>query len=126
MTGSVGERIMEELMGAPYLERRAQARNGFNDALQDYSQEVCFGRIWARPGIDRKTRSMLNLAMLTALNRPNQLAHHVEGALNNGCSVEEIKEILLQAAVYCGLPAAADAFKIAEKILADQGLINPR
>ena len=72
---------------------------------------------WARKGIDRKLRSIINLAMLTALNRPAQLRHHLEGALNNGCSVEEIQEILLQSAVYCGLPAAGEAFKVAEDVL---------
>lgn len=114
---------MEELMGSDYLQRRAEVRNGFNDVLQDYSQEVCFGRVWARDGLDRKTRSVINIAMLTALNRPNQLAHHIEGALNNGCSVAEIKEILLQSAVYCGLPAAGDAFKVAEGVLKQRGLL---
>jgi 4-carboxymuconolactone decarboxylase len=92
--------------------------------LQDYSAEVCFGRIWARPGIDRKLRSVVNIAMLVALNRPNQLRHHVEGALNNGCSVAEIQEILLQTAVYCGLPAAGEGFRIAEEVLRERGLLG--
>ena len=73
--------------------------------------------MWAREGIDRKLRSIVNIATLVALNRPAQLSHHIDGALNNGCTVEEIQEILLQSAVYCGLPAATDAFRVAEEVL---------
>jgi len=119
-----GRRILGELMGEDYLAKKDQARNGFNDVLQDYSEEVCFGRIWARDGLDRKQRSIINIAMLTALNRPAQLAHHVEGALTNGCTVAEIKEILLQAAVYCGLPAAGEAFRVAEGVLRSHGHLD--
>jgi 4-carboxymuconolactone decarboxylase len=123
-TITAGEQIMAELMGDGYLARRAQQRNTFNGVLQDYSAEVCFGRTWARPGLDRKLRSVINIAMLVALNRPNQLRHHVEGALNNGCSADEIQEILLQTAVYCGLPAAGEGFRIAEEVLRDRGLVD--
>ena len=119
----VGEGIMAELMGPEYLEKKEEQRNTFNEVLQDYSAEVCFGRVWSRPGIDRKLRSIINIVMLVALNRPNQLRHHVEGALNNGCSVEEIQEVLLQTAVYCGLPAAGEGFRIAEEVLRSQGLV---
>lgn len=118
-----GEQIMGELMGEEYLVERAAKRNGFNDVLQDYSAEVCFGRVWARPALDRKLRSVINIAMLVALNRPNQLRHHLEGALNNGCSVDEIQEILLQTAVYCGLPAAGEGFRIAEQVLSERDLV---
>jgi 4-carboxymuconolactone decarboxylase len=123
-TLETGEQIMGELMGSGYLVDRAEKRNDFNAALQDYSAEVCFGRTWSRTGIDRKLRSVLNIAMLVALNRPNQLRHHIEGALNNGCTVEEIQEILLQTAVYCGLPAAGEGFKIAEEVLRERGLLS--
>ena len=75
--------------------------------------EYCWGAVWGRPGLDLKTRSLLNLAMLTALNRPHELRLHARGALNNGCTREEIRETLLQAAVYCGVPAALDAFRSA-------------
>ena len=119
-----GRRIMNELMGPGYVEKKDQNRNSFNDAIQEYSEEVCFGRIWARDGIDRKQRSIINIAMLTALNRPAQLAHHVEGAIANGCTVGEIKEILLQAAVYCGLPAAGEAFRVAEGVLRTGGHLD--
>jgi len=123
-TITIGEQIMGELMGEDYLGRRAQQRNEFNGVLQDYSAEVCFGRTWARPGIDRKLRSVINIAMLVALNRPNQLRHHIEGALNNGCTVAEIQEILLQTAVYCGLPAAGEGFRIAEEVLRERDLVG--
>ena len=119
-----GERIMAALMGDDYLVRRARQRNAFNGVLQDYSAEVCFGRVWARAELDRKLRSVINIAMLVALNQPNQLRHHIEGALNNGCSVDEIQEILLQTAVYCGLPAAGEGFRIAEEVLREQGLVD--
>jgi 4-carboxymuconolactone decarboxylase len=123
-TITTGEQIMGELMGEDYLDRRAQQRNEFNGVLQDYSAEVCFGRTWARPGLDRKLRSVINIAMLVALNRPNQLRHHIEGALNNGCTVDEIQEILLQTAVYCGLPAAGEGFRIAEEVLRERDLVG--
>lgn len=123
-TRQAGRRIMNELMGDGYVEGKDKKRNAFNAALFDYSEEVCFGRTWARPGIDRKTRSILNIALLTALNRPAQLAHHVEGAINNGCTMEEIREILLHSAVYCGLPAAGEAFRVAEEVLRHRKLVE--
>jgi 4-carboxymuconolactone decarboxylase len=119
-----GRRILAELMGDDYVATKDKKRNSFNEAIQEYSEEVCFGRTWAREGIDRKQRSIINIAMLTALNRPNQLRHHIEGALTNGCTVGELKEILLQTAVYCGLPAAGEAFKIAEEVLRERGLLD--
>lgn len=121
---TTGRRIMNELMGEGYVELKDQNRNAFNDVIQDYSEEVCFGRIWGREGIDRKTRSIINLSVLTALGRPAQLAHHVEGAINNGATVAEIKEVLLQTAVYCGLPAAGEAFKVAEGVLRAGGHLD--
>ena len=123
-TKEAGRRVLTELMGAEYVEKKAQNRNAFNDVLQDYAEEVCFGRIWGREGLDRKQRSIINIAMLTALGRPAQLANHVEGALNNGCTVGEIQEILLQSAVYCGLPAATDAFRVAEGVLRAGGHLD--
>jgi len=120
----VGREIMSDLMGKDYLEKKDLKKNNFNDAIFEYSEEVCFGRTWSRTGIDKKTRSILNLAMLTALNRPNQLAHHIEGAINNGVSVAELKEILLHTAVYCGLPAAGESFRVAEEVLKSKGLMS--
>jgi len=119
-----GRKIMNELMGDGYVEGKDKKRNAFNSVLNDYSEEVCFGRVWSRGGIDRKTRSILNIAMLTALNRPAQLRNHVDGALNNGVTVDELREILLHTAVYCGLPAAGEAFKVAEEVLKARKLID--
>ena len=122
-TKEIGRRIQNELMGAGYAEGKDKKRNAFNSVLADYSEEVCFGRVWAREGIDRKLRSILNIAMLTALNRPNQMRNHIDGALNNGVTVDELREILLHTAVYCGLPAAGDAFRVAEEVLRARKLI---
>ena len=119
-----GRRIMNELMGAGYVEGKDKKKNSFNAVLHAYSEEVCFGRVWAREGIDHKLRSILNIAMLTALNRPAQLRTHVEGALNNGVTVDELQEILLHTAVYCGLPAAGDAFRVAEEVLKGRKLLD--
>ncbi|MFP3606464.1 carboxymuconolactone decarboxylase family protein [Paraburkholderia sp. SIMBA_053] len=119
-----GRRVMTELLGEQYMEAKDKAQNAFNEAINSYSQEVCFGRTWSRPGLERKYRSMLNVAMLTALNRPNQLRLHVGVAIDNGCTVDEIKEILLQATVYCGLPSGGEAFKVAEEVLKSRGLVG--
>ena len=108
------------------MEDRDKSLNAFNSVLQSYADEVCFGRVWSRDGISRKQRSILNIAMLTALNRPNQLRSHVDGAINNGCTMEEIQEILLHAAVYCGLPAAVDAFRVAEEVLKERKMLEPK
>jgi 4-carboxymuconolactone decarboxylase len=121
---TIGRQIQNELLGAGYVEAKDKKRNAFNAVLHEYSEEVCFGRIWAREGIDRKLRSMLNIVMLTALNRPGQLGRHVEGALNNGCTVEEIREILLHTTVYCGLPAATEGFRVAEEVLKARKLLD--
>lgn len=118
-----GRQIMRELMGPQYLETKDKKANSFNIVLNEFSEEVCFGRVWSRTGIDRKLRSILSIAMLTALNRPTQLRVHVEGALNNGCTVDELQEILLQSAVYCGLPAAGEAFRVAEEVLKERKLL---
>jgi 4-carboxymuconolactone decarboxylase len=120
----VGRKIMNELMGDGYVEGKDKKKNSFTGVLNDYSEEVCFGRVWARGVIDRKLRSILNIAMLTALGRPNQLRNHLEGALNNGVTVDELREILLHSAVYCGLPAAGDAFKVAEEVLKGRKLLD--
>ena len=119
----IGRKILNELMGEGYGEAKDKQRNAFNAVLNDYSEEVRFARVWARDGIDRKLRSILNIAMLTALNRPGQLRSHVIGALNNGLTVDELREILLHTAVYCGLPAAGDAFRIAEEVLKERQLL---
>lgn len=122
--GEIGRAIITEFMGPDYIAGRDKKKNKFNVAVQNYADEVCFGMVWSRPGLPYKMRSILNVAMLTALNRPNQLRNHIAGALNNGCTPEELQEILLQAAVYCGLPAAVDAFRIAEEVLKERKLLD--
>ena len=119
-----GRRVLGEMMGEAALKARDAKKNSWNATVQEYSDEVCFGMVWARPGLPRKNRSMLNIAMLTALGRLNQLKSHLEIGLNNGLTVEEIREILLQAAVYSGLPSAVDAFRVAEEVLKARGLLD--
>lgn len=118
---AAGQKAMNELNGENYGEEKAKLRNSFNDVLHDYAEEVCFGMVWSRPGIDKKLRSVLNIALLTALNRPHQLRNHIRNALRGGLTAAELKEILLHTAVYAGLPAAGDAFKIAEEVLRERG-----
>jgi 4-carboxymuconolactone decarboxylase len=119
-----GRAILADIFGPKILETRKASRNAFNADLQDYTDEICWGRIWSRPGIDRKTRSIMNIAMLIALNRTPQLRSHIDGALANGCTVEELREILLHTAVYAGLPAAITAFGVAEEVLKEKGLLG--
>ena len=98
------------------------ANDEFMMAFQDITTEYCWGYAWSRPGLPKKTRSMLNLAMLAALNRGPELKLHINGALNNGLSKDEIKEIFLQVAIYCGIPASLDAFKTASGVFKDRGI----
>ena len=98
---------------------RSIPRHEFNRPLQDLVTEYCWGAVWGREELPRKTRSMLNLAMLSALNRPHELKMHIKGALTNGVSREEIREVLLQVAIYCGVPAAVDAFRTAREAFAE-------
>lgn len=117
-----GREILREVVGDQVFERREASKSAFNADLRQLSEEYCFGTIWDRPGLPRQTRSLLCLAMLTALNRPAELRLHVNGALNNGCSVDEIKETLLQSVIYCGLPAGVEGFRVAEEVLHERGL----
>ena len=116
-----GYEARTKVLGKDYVDRAFEQADDFTRDLQDYLTEHAWGATWARPGLDFRTRSMLNLAMITALNRPHELEVHVRGALNNGLTRDEIKEILLHAAVYCGAPAALDAFRVAKKVLGEQG-----
>ena len=96
---------MREIIGSEYADRRDKSRNNFNSPLRDFSEESCFGGVWADDTLPRKTRSLLCLVMLTALGRTTEFRIHVGAALNNGCTAEEIRSTLLQATIYCGLPA---------------------
>ena len=108
-----GLNLRREVLGTEYVDGSLARANEFMMAFQHITTEWCWGYTWGRPGLEKKTRSMLNLAMLTALNRPAEIKLHV--------TVEEIKEILLQATVYCGIPAGLDAFKVANQVLEEEG-----
>ena len=120
-----GLAIRREVLGAEYVDGSLARADDFMAAFQNITTEMCWGYAWGRPGLDRRTRSMLNLAMLTALGRPAELKLHTKGALANGVTVEEIKEILLHATVYCGIPAGLDAFKAAHEVLVKEGAVPP-
>ena len=111
-----GLAVRREVLGAEYVDRSIRNADDFNRPLQELVTEYCWGAIWTRPGLPRKTRSLLNLAMLTALNRPHEVKLHIRGALNNGVTKEEIMEVFLQAAVYCGVPAGVDSSRIAREV----------
>jgi 4-carboxymuconolactone decarboxylase len=112
-----GLETRKEVLGADHVERALASGSEFSRPLQELVTEYCWGAVWTRSDLDRRTRSLLNLVMLTALNRNHELAVHVRGAVTNGCSVEEIREALLQTAVYCGVPAALESFRVAEQVL---------
>lgn len=117
-----GLELRREVLGASYVDTAMAHSSDFMQAFQSITTEWCWGYAWTRPGLSRKQRSMINIAMLTALNRPHELRLHVQGALTNGLTVEEIREILVQATVYCGVPAGLDAFKVTDQVLRDAGL----
>ena len=111
-----GLAVRREVLGAEYVDQAIAAADDFTRPLQELVTEYCWGAIWTRPGLPRRTRSLINLAMLTALNRPHETRLHLRGALRNGCTKEEVMEVLLQAAIYCGVPAAIDSFRIAREV----------
>ena len=118
-----GLKLRREVLGPEYVDKSMQSANDFMMAFQRITTEWCWGYAWTRPGLDRKTRSLLNLAMLTALNRAPEIKLHVRGAINNGVTVDEIKETLLHATIYCGIPAGLDAFKAANDVLKEMGKV---
>ena len=105
------------VLGAEHVEKSWAAADDFNRPMQELVTEYCWGAVWGRDDLPRKTRSLLNIAMLTALNRPHELKVHVAGALRNGATVEEVRGVLLQAAIYCGVPAALDSFRVASEAI---------
>jgi 4-carboxymuconolactone decarboxylase len=113
-----GLEIRKAVLGKEFVENALKSADDFNRPLQELVTEYCWGAVWGRPQLDRKTRSMLNLAMISALNRPHELRLHVAGALNNGVTREEIREVFLQVAIYCGVPAGVDAFRVAREVFA--------
>ncbi|HZP76027.1 MAG TPA: carboxymuconolactone decarboxylase family protein [Pseudolabrys sp.] len=118
-----GLALRREVLGADYVDNSVKNANDFTMTFQHITTEWCWGYAWSRPGLDRKTRSMINLAMLTALNRTPEVKLHVRGAVNNGVTVDEIREVLLHATIYCGIPAGLDAFKAANEVLKEMGAI---
>jgi 4-carboxymuconolactone decarboxylase len=114
---SKGMRIRRKVLGDAHVDRAVAATTPFTAEFQDLLTRYAWGEIWTRPGLDLKTRSCITVAMLVALNRPEELALHVRGALNNGVTREELKEVLLQSAVYCGIPAANSAFRLVSELL---------
>ena len=114
-----GKAIRSSVLGKEYVDNAFQTADDFNRPLQELVTEYCWGAIWGREELPKKTRSMLNLAMISALNRPHELKSYIKGALVNGVSMVEIREVLLQVAIYCGVPAAVDSFRIAREVFAE-------
>ena len=117
-----GLKTRREVLGAEYVDQSIQNADEFNRPLQELVTEYCWNEIWNRPGLNRKTRSIVNLAMITALKRPHELKLHIKGAINNGLTKDEIREIFLQTAIYCGVPAAIDSFRNAKEVFKEMGI----
>ncbi|MFP6839332.1 MAG: 4-carboxymuconolactone decarboxylase [Pseudohongiellaceae bacterium] len=111
-----GMAVRREVLGDTYVDKALASADDFNQEMQELVTEYCWGAVWTREGLPRKTRSLLNLAMISALNKPNELKAHVRGAIRNGCTKDEIKEVFLQVAIYCGVPAAIDSFRNARAV----------
>ena len=114
-----GLEIRKSVLGKEFVEKSIASADDFNRPLQELVTDYCWGAVWGREGLSKKTRSIINLAMISALNRPHELKMHIKGALTNGVSREEIREVLLQVAIYCGVPAAVDAFRTARETFAE-------
>lgn len=111
-----GLKVRKEVLGDEYVEASLAKATPYTMVMQELTTEFCWGTVWTRPGLERKTRSLINIAMITALNRPNEVRLHIRGALNNGCTKEEITEALMQATIYCGVPAGIDSFKVMQEV----------
>ena len=114
-----GMAVRRAVLGDEYVEAAIKSADDFNQPLQDMLNEYCWGAVWGREGLPRKTRSMLNLAMISILNRPHELRVHIKGALVNGVTKDEIREIFMQVAIYAGVPAGVDSFRIAREVFAE-------
>lgn len=117
-----GLKTRRAVLGSDYVDRSLEQADEFSWAMQQLTTEWCWDEIWNRPGLDRRSRSILNLGMIAALNRPHELKLHIRGAVNNGLSKDELKEIFLQIGVYCGVPAALDSFRIAREVFKEMGI----
>jgi 4-carboxymuconolactone decarboxylase len=114
-----GLALRKQVLGAEYVEKSMAAADSFSMPMQELSTEYCWGHVWTRPGLALRDRSLINIAMISALNRPHELKLHVKAALNNGLSRDEIREVILQVAVYCGVPAGIDSTRIAREAFAE-------
>jgi 4-carboxymuconolactone decarboxylase len=114
-----GLAIRKSVLGAEFVDKAIAAADDFNMPLQRLVTEYCWGACWGREELPKKTRSLLNLAMLSCLGRNHELKMHTKGAIRNGCTQEEIREVLLQVAIYCGVPAAVDSFRVAKEALTE-------
>jgi len=114
-----GLALRKQVLGADYVEKSMASADDFSRPMQELSTEYCWGYVWTRPGLQLRERSLINLSMISALNRPHELKLHVKAALNNGLTREEIREVLLQVAVYCGVPAGIDSTRIAREAFAE-------
>jgi 4-carboxymuconolactone decarboxylase len=114
-----GMALRKQVLGAEYVEKSMAAADDFSRPMQELSTEYCWGYVWSRPGLELRERSLINLSMISALNRPHELKLHVKAALNNGLTREQIREVLLQVAVYCGVPAGIDSTRIAREAFAE-------
>jgi 4-carboxymuconolactone decarboxylase len=114
-----GLKLRKQVLGAEYVEKSMASADSFSLPMQELSTEYCWGHVWTRPGLALRDRSLINIAMISALNRPHELKLHVKAALNNGLSREEIREVILQVAVYCGVPAGIDSTRIAREAFAE-------
>jgi 4-carboxymuconolactone decarboxylase len=117
-----GLKVRREVLGEAYVDNALKNADDFSRPMQELVTQMAWGEIWTRPGLDRRTRSFMNLAMITALNRPHELKLHVRGALNNGLTKAEIMEAFLQSAIYCGMPAALDSFRVAKEVFKEMGI----
>jgi 4-carboxymuconolactone decarboxylase len=114
-----GLALRKQVLGKEYVEKSIANADDFSLPMQELSTEYCWGHVWSRPGLELRERSMINIAMISALNRPHELKLHVKAALNNGLTRDQIKEILLQVAIYCGVPAGIDSTRIAREAFAE-------
>ena len=117
-----GLKVRRAVAGAEYVDKAMAGADSFNRDFQEMVTEYCWGGTWARGVLENKTRSIMNLCMLSALNRPHEFKIHFRGAIRNGCSLDELKEVLLQIAVYCGIPAGVEAFRLAREVFEAEGI----
>jgi 4-carboxymuconolactone decarboxylase len=117
-----GLAIRREVLGAEYVDNAIANADDFSLPIQQLSTQYCWGEVWGRPGLERKTRSFINQAMIAALNRPHELRLHIKAAMTNGLTKEDVKEVFLQVAIYCGIPAGIDSFRAAKEVFKEMGI----